>query len=141
MPPVLIRYFPALTARWGSCAPHAKERCGPSITNQCQSVSGIYDAFLHSQQLELINPSPPPPKKHIKPQCTTVFRIRSFTQTLVLFYLSAKMHTLGKSTNTRNDVSFLSQVSRRASVITNLFMLYTEHIKISSLLVFHYCFF
>lgn len=73
-------------------------------------MPGSYEAFLHSQ-LELINRFPPPPQKHIKPHCTMVFNIRSFPQTLVLLYLSAKMHILGKSMNDRNYVSFLSQAS------------------------------
>jgi len=102
-------------------------------------MSGICDAFLHSQQLELTNPFPPP-KNHIKPPCTTVFNIRSFAQTLVLLY-GAKLYILSKSMNAKNCISFLSQASRRASVITNVFTLYTEHAKISSLLVFHHCFF
>lgn len=96
---MFIRYFPALTAR--SQTPSTKQWCSLSIINRCQSTSGIYEAFLHSQ-LELINPFPPPPKKHTKPQCTTVFNIRSFPKTLVLLYLSAKMHILGKSMNARN---------------------------------------
>lgn len=101
MPPVFIRYLPSLTVR--SWTPRTKQWCGPSIVNRCQAMSGIYEAFLHSQ-LELSNPFPPPPKKHTKPQYTTVFNIRSFPKTLVLFHLSAKMRILGKSMNARNYV-------------------------------------
>lgn len=93
-----------------------------------------------SQQLEHINPFLSSPKEHIKPQCATISNV-SFPQTPALLYLSAKIPISDKSRNTRNDGPFLSQAFRRASVNTNLFMMYSEHAKISFLLVFHRCFF
>lgn len=108
--PALIKYFPAPTARSGSGTQH-KQQCSPSPTNQCQSMSGIHDAFLHSQQLTNSLP-PPPPTTHFKPQSTTTFNIRSFPQTLAVCYLSAKIHILGKSMNARNYIFSQSSFQR-----------------------------
>lgn len=94
-----------------------------------------------SQQLELTNPFLSSPKKHIKLECSTLSNIKSFPLTPALLYLSAKTPISDKSRNARNDVSLLSQAFRRATVITNLFMMYSERAKISFLLVFYHCFF
>lgn len=109
-------------------------------TNQCLLFMMLFFTST-SQQLAFINPFLSSPKKHLKLQCITVSHVKSFPQTPALLYLSAKIHISDKSRNeSRNNVSFLSQAFRRASVITNLFMMYTEHAKIS-FLVFYCCFF
>lgn len=144
MPPVLIRHFPALTARSGMPG-HCIQNNDPfpalqTNTNQCLVFIMLFFTST-SQQLELINILFSSPKNHIKLQRTTVSNIKSFPLTPALLYLSAKIHISGKSRKARNDVSFLSQAFRRVTVITNMFMMYSEHAKISFLLVFYCCFF
>lgn len=116
---VLIRCFPALTARPYSQTQHAKEPHSTSITIQCQSMSDPYDAF---SSLTTTGTNQPLSSIFWKTYWFTLHY--TFPQTLLSFYLKTKMHSLGKSTRARKYMLFLNQVSKRASVITNICMPY-----------------
>lgn len=110
---VLIRWFPALTARPYSQTQYAKKPHSTSITIQCQSVSDPYDAF---SSLTATVTNQPLPSFLWKIFWSTLYH--TFPQTLPLFYLKAKLYSSGRSMRARKYMLFFNQVSSRASVIT-----------------------